>query len=71
MYILYTVDGKCSPLKIFRQQPLPTKIKHAKYCMHSKYIYRPIPNVSATTKIKLHEHFTAEIFYRRKYPELR
>ena len=42
-----------------------------KYCMHSKYVYRPIPNISTATKIRLREHFTAEIFYRRKYPELR
>ena len=47
------------------------KIKHAKYCMHSKYVHRPIPNVSTATKIRLREHFTAEIFYRQKYPELR
>ena len=39
--------------------------------MHSKYAYRPIPNISPATKIRLREHFTAEIFYRRKYPELR
>ena len=28
--------------------------------MHSKYIYRPIPNVSPATKVRLREHFTAE-----------
>ena len=39
--------------------------------MHSIILYRPIPNISAATKIRLREHFTAEIFYRRKYPELR
>ena len=54
--------GKFLPLK------LPTKIKHAKYCMHSTYVYRPIPNVSPAT---LREKFTAEIFYWSKYPKLR
>ena len=66
-----TVDREIFAVKNFRRRPLPTKIKHAKYCMHSKYVYRPIPNISPATKIRLREHFTAEIFYRRKYPELR
>ena len=29
--------------------------------MHSKYVYRPIPNASPATKIRLREHFAAEI----------
>ena len=35
----------------FRRRPLQTKIKHMKYCTHSVYVYRPIPNISLGTKI--------------------
>ena len=38
----HTANREIFAVKIFRRRPLPRKIKHAKYCMHSKYVYRPI-----------------------------
>ena len=34
--------------------------------MHSMYVYRPIPNVSPATKIRLRKHFTAIIYFTGK-----
>ena len=56
MIVKILLIGKFLPVKNFRRRPL-----HAKYCMHSTYVYRPILKLSLATKIRLCEHFAAEI----------
>ena len=47
------------------------KIKHAKYFVRCMSTYTKFNRLSLATKIRLRENFTSEIFYWRKYPDLR